>query len=42
MVLQEDPELTSSQGHTESTATYELFPSEKDLKARRPALHNKR
>lgn len=34
MVLKEDPELTSSHGHTEPTATSELFPSEKDLRAR--------
>ena len=32
MAMQEDSELTSSPGHTESTATYRTISSEKDLK----------
>ena len=32
MVAQDDPKLTSSQGHTKSMATYGTIPSEKDLK----------
>lgn len=32
MVIQEDPELTYSPGHPESTVVYGATPSEKDFK----------
>ena len=32
MAAQEDPKLTSSQGHNKTTATFATIPSEKDLK----------
>lgn len=32
MVMSEDPELTSSNGHTKSTTTYRMIPMEMDLK----------
>lgn len=39
MVMQEDPELNSSQGHTESIATYGTITSEKILKLADQLLH---
>lgn len=41
-LLQEDPEITSSNGHSKSTATYRTLPSEKHMKARLTASPQQR
>lgn len=42
MVTEEDPELSSSYGHTESTTTFRAIPPEGNLRADSTAsLHNR-